>query len=313
MRQTNALQSDLSVRGADAEPASAPVKDLAESSFTDEYGAVISANVFDNIARAVGSATSRRDAFKAMLGGLAGVALMRLGIPTAWAAGTCLCNGQTYDPNTGCCTPTGVVQKHPIANLAQCPNKVPDPTYTCVPNGCGPAGGPSVPNNFGAAQFRPCCNLHDCCYGSCNSDKKACDEDFGLCLFSECATAYPGENIIGFIIREMCVAVEETYRLAVSSLGGDAYDAAQQQACDCCGAQPCVSCNPAGGECGALPPCNGGGDCVCLTTVVGGSACVHGDSLCRVYAGFCPDGFVGVFACCGADQPVLPTCLPLCS
>ena len=85
--------------------------------------------IFDNLARSIGNGISRRQTFKLTLSSLAGLALAELGIKTAWAAGTCLCQGLTYDPLTACCTASGVQQKHPLTSVAACPNKVPHPGY----------------------------------------------------------------------------------------------------------------------------------------------------------------------------------------
>src|SRR2546426_581573 len=46
-----------------------------------------------------------------------------------------------------------------------------NPGYTCVANGCGPAGGRQYPNHPFGADFQSCCNDHDCCYGNCNNVK----------------------------------------------------------------------------------------------------------------------------------------------
>ena len=83
-----------------------------------------------------------------------GALLGDLGLREARAAADCLCGRQLYDPALQCCTPSGVKTKHPVADLASCPNKVTHPGYICDPNGCGPAGGTSYPNGYGAANFR---------------------------------------------------------------------------------------------------------------------------------------------------------------
>jgi secretory phospholipase A2 len=37
--------------------------------------------------------------------------------------------------------------------------------------------------------FKACCDAHDVCYGTCLSDKTNCDNQFGRCLISLCATS----------------------------------------------------------------------------------------------------------------------------
>ena len=114
------------------------------------------ASLFDNLTRSVAGTTSRRGALRVALTGLAGLALSRIGINTAWAAANCLCNGTVYDSATACCTATGVVQKNPIADLVRCPGKVPttSPSYPgCRPNGCGGQGGiPQLVSGLAAAR-----------------------------------------------------------------------------------------------------------------------------------------------------------------
>jgi secretory phospholipase A2 len=159
------------------------------------------------------------------------------------AAGTCLCNGQTYDPVTACCTASGVVQKNPIANLAACPNKVADPTHTCIPNGCGGQGGVPVPNSYGIAEFRSCCNTQDCCYDTCNGNKANCDLDLFACISGSCAiyALFP-------TLLPSCLTVAAVYYAFVASpLGSKYFTAAQQQACDCCGTQTCPQSCAGGG------------------------------------------------------------------
>lgn len=269
------------------------------------------AGLLDNIARSMGQA-SRRDSFRIAASGMAGIALTRMGIRNAWAGDNCLCNGQTYDPTLACCTAAGVVQKNPIANLADCPNKVANPLHTCQPNGCGGQGGTAVPNSFlGIAPFRGCCNSHDCCYDTCNESKAGCDLDLFTCMTTSCAT-----HIIPFPpqLLEMCVATAGVYYAFVTFAGGQYYDAAQQQTCDCCSQTSCQSAC-AGGVCGAFPACLGGGDCVCFQTPEADGACIHGSYPCSAAtpcssSADCPPGFgCAATNCCGGSA----LCGPLCS
>lgn len=268
---------------------------------------------FDDLARSAGSNVSRRGALKITALGLAGLTLYRLGWPNAWAAGNCLCNGIVYDSDSGCCTAHGVVQKNPIANLADCPNKVKNATHVCSPNGCGGEGGYQPPQGFFKANFMPACNTHDCCYDTCNGDKAACDNAFLAALQASCQAAYPGTGVLDGIKRSSCLSAASTYYDFVHAFGQKYFDQAQRQACDCCGQQNCATC--AGGVCGALPACAGGGDCVCFTTPQGDGACIHGDTPCagaQVCASNsdCPPGYgCAATNCCGGSA----LCGPLCS
>lgn len=271
---------------------------------------------FDNAARTLASPVPRRGVLKMALAGLASAALAGLGVKTSRAAENCLCAGQIYNPTMACCTPTGVQPKHPVVKLSACPHKVGHPGHQCMPNGCGPPGLP-VPNRFGAANFRPCCNNHDCCYSKCNEDKIACDNAFLSCLVSACLSAYgSGIKIINL---KSCLEAAGTYYAFVFSLGLPFYTTGQRHACDCCGDEPCPQTCP-GGFCGALPPCEGGFDCVCFTSVDGNGVCAHGLTPCASVptcssTADCPPGWVCLnTTCCGshgvcAGGPVL--CNPI--
>lgn len=270
-----------------------------------------SREIFDNIARILGSDLSRRKVFGLAVKGLIGAALAEVGIRTAWAAATCPCPGSgVYDPLTACCTSLGVQPKNPIANLAACPNKVKHVGNPSNPNGCGGEGGvisPYIPNRWGLANFLPCCNTHDNCYGNCNSVKTGCDNSFGACLIGACASAY------GFFpsLFGSCSAVAGIYFAAVRFGGQSFYDAGQMQDCDCCSSTTCPqSC--VGGTCASLPACGDPG-CVCFQTVEGTGFC-HRSQSCAGLAtcsssASCPAGWACVnVTCCGGT----PVCIRPC-
>jgi hypothetical protein len=270
--------------------------------------------VLDDIARTLAGATSRRAALKTVVLGLGGMTLARFGIDNAWAARNCLCNNRVYDSDLACCTPNGVVQKHPIANLADCPSRTANLAHTCTANGCGAAGSwVSPPQSYFGVSFLPACNTHDCCYDKCNQNKAACDTNFLSDLSAICTGAFAGTGTIQNIKRGGCLSQARAYYNAVSSYGQSAYDDAQKLSCDCCPPAACRTC--AGGSCGAFPACAGGGDCVCFTTPNGSGVCVHGNTPC---AGLptcssnddCPPGYGCAGSnCCGGTA----LCGPLCS
>lgn len=196
----------------------------------------MSENLFDNLARSMAGSLTRREALKLAITGMMGIALTRLGVNTAWASTSCLCSGTAYNPELQCCTPSGIVWKHPIDDLSRCPNRVENLTHFCNPNGCGGAGGLPIPNSFGSASFLPSCLTHDCCYEKCKQDKSSCDLNFLTSLRNACLEAYSGHPKI----LEMCYAAAATYYQAVFRLGNSFYESAQKQACDCCGSEPCI-------------------------------------------------------------------------
>jgi hypothetical protein len=145
-------------------------------------------------------------------------------------SGTGQCDGYCYNPATQCCTPSGLQQKWPIMNLDACPNRTEHPGHVSSANGCGAAGSTRYPGRFGPVRFTLCCNGHDLCYDTCNSDRIACDNAFGGCLQAACSAIVP----LGPHLYAGCVALAAVYYGAVLYAGGDAYNAAQSTACDCC-------------------------------------------------------------------------------
>lgn len=272
--------------------------------------------VFDDIARVLGSGMPRRAAFGIAAKGMAAAFLAQFGVRSAWAFQTCLCQGQVYNPRTTCCTASGRQQKNPISNLNACPNRVPHPGYNPVPNGCGAQGGTQFPNSFFAASFLQCCNNHDICWGTCNSNRVGCDNTFEACLTASCDAAYPG--VLQTIQRNSCRGAANGYWAGVAhtSAGTNAYVAAQSTACDCCAENTCPqSC--AGSSCGSLPACAPGGDCVCFTSTEGTGACVHGATPCSsvprcTTTADCPSGYACLTtSCCGPFGVCGPLCNPL--
>lgn len=272
---------------------------------------------FDDFMRSVASQATRRDALRVSANGAFLSFMTTLGLRPAHAGADCLCGRQLYDPAIQCCTPTGVQTKNPIADLARCPDRVDSPSYTCVANGCGAEGGTALPDHYGAASWLQCCNSHDCCWGRCRSDRNACDTTFRDCIRSSCDAAYPPSLVplpggIGTydenrITRGLCRVRASAGFAAVQSVWGtDAYNAAQQDACDCCGNQACPTCP--GGTCSSLPSCQDPG-CVCFQTVEGRGFC-HLPQLCADLAictssSSCPSGWACVaVTCCSGSGPI---------
>jgi hypothetical protein len=208
---------------------------------------------FDDLSRALGRGTSRRTVLKGIFGAALGGVLAAVGVraPHAVEAAVPDCNGVPYDPVSQCCEPAGIQPLHPIAVLDFCPNRVPHPGHVPEVNGCGPANGlvsHLIPNKVGpfynprAVDFTPACNNHDVCYDTCNSDKNTCDSNFLTQMRAACAAVYPGRGYYDRRMRASCETDAYIYYLAVSRVGGDAYESAQKGACDCC-----ANCQECGG------------------------------------------------------------------
>ena len=171
--------------------------------------------------------------------------------------------------------------EHPITDLSVCPPcpastplcRKPVEGYQPTINGCGPEKFSSliengvIPQGYGAADFRnggcpssqSCgCNEHDRCYGTCNSDKTACDNAFRDQLMRECARAYPVDPRGGAGCSDglcfsdnnrlgVCRGRARLYYRLVASTGQSAYDVSQKEACQCC-------CNTTGALQIGVPP-----------------------------------------------------------
>jgi hypothetical protein len=281
-------------------------------------GCVSSPLSFAELTKLTASQIPRRTILRLVAGSLAATTLSRFGIRTAYAQATCLCAGAPYDPTTQCCTSSGVQAKNPITNLAACPGRVPRPGHLPPPpDGCGsskanPGLYPYIPNSWGMADFKPCCDTHDGCYDMCNNVKSDCDGTFLGCLTVACT----GYLDIDPELYQSCIQVADVYYGFVALFGTTAFDGAQMGACDCCSTSTCTqSC--AGSVCGSLPACAPGGDCVCFTSTEGDGACIHGATPCSAVSSCsstadCPEGTTCVAtSCCGSFGVCGPLCNPI--
>lgn len=70
-------------------------------------------------------------------------------------------------------------------------------------DGCGSLGIQIASEYLPIAEMTSCCNLHDKCYDTCNSDKELCDIEFKRCLYNYCDTyknSVTGETFVKGII-----------------------------------------------------------------------------------------------------------------
>jgi len=117
----------------------------------------------------------------------------------------------------------------------QCPNN------SAPSNGCGSQDWkgklvPNMPLRF--VNFKPACNVHDVCYGTCGKGKADCDKDFLGDLLGACMEKY-GWNSIQPIPPDLaakqllCSSLAQTYYNAVAAAGDAAYADGQKQGCKC--------------------------------------------------------------------------------
>jgi len=59
---------------------------------------------------------------------------------------------------------------------------------TPISNGCGAGASASLLNGAMSSEQVHCCDMHDLCYGTCNSTKETCDANFADCLHSTCSS-----------------------------------------------------------------------------------------------------------------------------
>lgn len=124
---------------------------------------------------------------------------------------------------------------------------IPNPDYRPTVNGCGKQGSWfKPPDRIFQADFRPCCDNHDRCYGTCqlskygccdkpsypHGSKEHCDDDFLSCMEHVCRTVYRGSKMA------LCLKAANGYFKAVQNSGIGAYKDGQNLACTC-GPCPC--------------------------------------------------------------------------
>jgi RHS repeat-associated protein len=124
--------------------------------------------------------------------------------------------------------------KLPYGNGYKCYNRTQDPDYKNVPNGCGSDQGIYDPPNdpqiilWGPrVSFKPACDSHDGCYGVCGASKQLCDDKFLKDMKAECDKA-----ISNPILKQKCYQNAESYAWAVRGWGDNAFNTAQDLACE---------------------------------------------------------------------------------
>ena len=70
--------------------------------------------------------------------------------------------------------------------------------YVPQSDGCGSLGMKISTEYLPAVEMEQCCNAHDICYDTCNSDKELCDLDFKRCLYRYCDDYE--KNVVGDIV-----------------------------------------------------------------------------------------------------------------
>ena len=82
--------------------------------------------------------------------------------------------------------------------------------------------------------FESCCNRHDICYDTCNSDRTKCDDDFKTCLRYACdlESVHSQHNKKKL---QQCHQMVDIMHSGTVGLGCTAFKEAQRNACLCNG------------------------------------------------------------------------------
>ncbi|KAJ8923002.1 hypothetical protein NQ315_001550 [Exocentrus adspersus] len=110
---------------------------------------------------------------------------------------------------------------------------VPKPNKNHKPSadGCGSLGLKINSDYLPVGEMRKCCDAHDICYDTCNSNKEVCDVDFKKCLYKYCDSYQ--ESMAGSNMVKACKGAAKMLFTGTLTLGCKAYLDAQKQACWC--------------------------------------------------------------------------------
>lgn len=75
-------------------------------------------------------------------------------------------------------------------------------------DGCGSLGLQIDSQYLPIAEMTICCDAHDICYDTCNSDKELCDIEFKRCLYKYCDTY---EKTVGDLVMKGNLLLENHY------------------------------------------------------------------------------------------------------
>uniref|UniRef100_T1GYA8 Uncharacterized protein n=1 Tax=Megaselia scalaris TaxID=36166 RepID=T1GYA8_MEGSC len=81
--------------------------------------------------------------------------------------------------------------------------------YTPSSDGCGSLGLTIDTQYLPAKEMETCCNNHDICYDTCNSDKELCDLEFKRCLYKYCDST--DKTLLGSWLSKVAKLQQKSY------------------------------------------------------------------------------------------------------
>lgn len=118
--------------------------------------------------------------------------------------------------------------------IYKCPGDItPSKNKFYIPqsDGCGSLGLKIDTDYLPAVEMEVCCNAHDVCYDTCNSDKELCDLDFKRCLYKYC-DEYE-KNVVGELVVKGCKTAAKMLFTGTITLGCKSYLDSQTRSCYC--------------------------------------------------------------------------------
>jgi hypothetical protein len=176
-------------------------------------------------------------------------------IQLAQAQALCICNGQAAPPTwvhggtkgnnaQVFCGVGGWTKLYPMASLEQCPRRI--NRYRPPADGCGSkiSGTGWVAQSY--LNIVPIddavCDPHDRRYSDCGITKQFADQQWRRDSVAICSAYFPGDPDRPWEndLRNGCIEFTDMYHRVFVAAGGESWEAAQMEACQCGPYQPCM-------------------------------------------------------------------------
>ncbi|CAO1309109.1 unnamed protein product [Diamesa serratosioi] len=103
--------------------------------------------------------------------------------------------------------------------------------YKPSSDGCGSLGMSISTEYLPAPEMAKCCDSHDICYDTCNSDKELCDLDFKRCLYKFCDSF--DKTSTADLLLKGCKGAAKMLFTGTITLGCKSFLDAQKRSCYC--------------------------------------------------------------------------------